>query len=129
MDKIIGYVTSNYKLIIALVVTFIVTYVPVIIAFIKSVKSGKSVKQSLDDAKTLASIQDYCIQCCVEAEGLTTGVSQLKVKTMDFSNLKLNTVLTKINQRCIEMGYLYNEDYWTAYIKAYIATTKVVNAV
>lgn len=128
MNEFIQFVKDNWQSIVSAVSAFALTCIPLLVTLMKSVKKGKSVKQSLAEVKTLASIQQYCIDCCAEAEGLTEGISQLKVKTIDTSNLKLNTVLTKVNQRCIEMGYGYNEDYWTSYINAYIATTKVVNA-
>lgn len=128
MNEFIQFLKDNWQTIVSAISTFAITFIPLLVLLIKNIKNGKSVTQSLTEVRTLASIQQYCMECCVNAEKLTDGISQLKTKTVDTSKLKLNNVLTKVNQRCIELKYEYDEGYWTSYINAYIATTKVVNA-
>lgn len=85
-------------------------------------KNGKS--NQLDDTNFFISMLDKMVDYLSTAEKVYAA---FKDKTKDYGEMKLNDVLSKIQNDYISSGRTFNKTEWTNIIDKVIGMTKVVN--
>ena len=87
-------------------------------------KNGKS--NQLDDTNFFISMLDKMVDYLSTAEKVYAA---FKDKTKDYGEMKLNDVLSKIQNDYISSGRTFDKTQWTNIIDKVISMTKVVNNV
>lgn len=85
-------------------------------------KNGKS--KQLDDTNFFISMLDKMVDYLSTAEKVYAA---FKDKTKDYGEMKLNDVLSKIQNDYISSGRTFDKTQWTNIIDKVIGMTKVVN--
>ena len=85
-------------------------------------KNGKS--NQLDDTNFFISMLDKMVEYLSTAEKVYAA---FKDKTKDYGEMKLNDVLSKIQNDYISSGRTFDKTEWTNIIDKVIGMTKVVN--
>lgn len=118
------------KIAIAVATFLIVTVIPTVFLLIKKWKEAKNAKTEAEKQEAYNEMYDIAHSLIMAAEETYKQVDEiLKNKSGAGSGaVKKDSVMTKLQAYCIEKGFTFDSEYWSAKVDEIVAMTKHVNA-
>lgn len=103
--------------------------IPSVIVMINRIKAVKAARTEAEKQAAINDIKTLAQNFIVEAESLYKDIDAIvKEKGKTCGAVKKDSVMTKIQDACLERHTIFDKEYWSAYVDDYVATTRKVNA-